>query len=214
MNNKMRKCDFSRLAPVYDLLGELAFAGALRRSQTCFTGELPACRRVLIIGGGTGGFLIELLKTKEVDVVDYVDISPGMIKKAREKLQKKCPQFVCKVNFICGSVEEVQGQKYDLICTHYFLDCFSPQELPAIMAGLYLSLNTGGQWLFADFTGDTFLKKNLVAFLYKFFKLTAALNAGELADFRGEFSKLGVQLCREGFFAGRLLRAALYKKNE
>ncbi|NQZ59583.1 MAG: class I SAM-dependent methyltransferase [Lentisphaeraceae bacterium] len=214
MPNRMNKCDFSRLAAIYDLLGDIAFVGALRRSQNCFLKILPHSKRVLIIGGGSGRFLVDLLKSHEFDFVDYVDISPGMIEQAKKNVGRQLPHLKSKVNFTCGSVESVRGQTYDLICTHYILDCFAGDELKEVMNLLHDSLGNGGHWLFADFMGDNYIKECLIAFLYQFFKFTVSLKPHKLGDFVVEFRKLNLEICEEKYFVNRLIRAALYKKNE
>lgn len=44
---------FDRLAPVYDLMADLAFAGRIHASQVALLPGLPPIGRALVIGGGT-----------------------------------------------------------------------------------------------------------------------------------------------------------------
>ncbi len=204
------KPDFSKLSLIYDVLGSIAFLGALRRSQNYFLGELPQVENVLIIGGGTGTFLIDLLKTEKVTSVDYVDISPGMILRAKAKVEKA--GFAESVNFVCGSENDLPNQKYDLICTNYFLDCFNEESLSELMPMLKDKLSAGGHWLFTDFFLDrnsSFLRKSLVKFLYFFFRVTCGLKVKELPSFGEHFEEMTPQ--NEKFFFFGLLRAVLYR---
>ena len=41
---------------------------------------------------------------------------------------------------------------YDVVVTHFFLDCFDEKELEEIVRKIAATLSTGGIWLLADFT--------------------------------------------------------------
>ena len=204
--------DFSILASFYDFLGLLMFQGALHKSQIYFLNKLSSPSKVLVLGGGTGKFLIDLLKSNEVQDVTYVDISPGMIKKARGKVKNL--GFEGKVNFICGGLESIPNEKFDLICTHYILDCFNKDEVFTVIDKLKASLKPSGMWHFTDFYQDessSLFKRVLLKFLYSFFRLSCGLKVDGLADFKSLFKDRGLKLVEEKYFRGTLLRTALYR---
>ena len=204
------KPDFSKLSLIYDTLGSIAFFGALRRSQSHFLRELSEVENVLVIGGGTGTFLIDLLKTGKVASVDYVDISPGMIACAKKKVGKA--GFKEAVHFVCGSENDLPDKKYDLICTNYFLDCFNEVELSPVLAKLKSRLGEDGQVLCTDFylnAESSFLKKSLVKFLYLFFRITCGLKVNKLPSFDDHFKEMKLEKEKSFFFG--LLRTALYR---
>ena len=206
--------DFSRLAPVYDLLGSVVFFGALRRSQNYFLEEMNSPEKVLILGGGTGTFLIDLLKNSGIKSVDYVDISPGMIKKAKKKFVNS--EIQCEVNFICGGINEIPKNNYDLICTNYFLDCFSDEALEGLIPQLEKSLAGKGHWLFTDFCQDESSGLNrrwLIRFLYGFFSVTCNLKIKQLPNFSTHFKSADLEKINEKFFLRGLLKSVLFRKN-
>jgi tRNA (cmo5U34)-methyltransferase len=203
------KPDFSKLTPIYDLLGSALFFGALRRSQTYFLNDLPKIKKALILGGGTGTFLIDFIRKVDVESIDYIDISPGMIAKAKKKADSA--GLSEKVNFICGSEKEIPETAYDFICTNYFLDCFNDDSLLELMPVLKGKLSKGGNWLFTDFYLDrkpSFFRRNFVRFLYFFFSVTCGLRVKELPDFDKHFEEKIKK--RERFFCGGILRSVLW----
>ena len=202
--------DFSKLSSIYDALGSVAFCGALRRSQNYFLGELPRVENVLILGGGTGTFLVDLLKTGKVSSVDYVDVSPGMISRAKKKVRKA--GFEECVNFVCGTEDDLPDKKYDLICTNYFLDCFNDVELSSVLIKIKERLIGEGLLLCTDFylnEKSSFQEKGLVKFLYLFFRTTCGLKVQQLPDFDDKLKIMKTE--NEKFFFFGLLRAALYR---
>lgn len=208
----MEETDFSRLAGIYDLLGLLTFCGALHRSQVYFLSSLHQCQRALIMGGGTGKFLIDLLKSGKVDKVTYVDISPGMIVKARRKVQSR--GLLSRVEFICGGIADIPAVKFDLVCTHYFLDCFSEADLTKVFAKLKTCLAVQGLWHFSDFYLDKYsswYERKLLRFLYGFFRVTCGLGVDSLADFSKFFDSYKLRIVQEKSFGGGLLRTAVYR---
>ena len=212
-NLAVMKPDFSTLAPFYDLLGTVVFFGALRRSQNYFLRDLGSPSKVLILGGGTGTYLIDLLKTNDIESVDYVDISPGMIEKAERKFVKSGSKT--KVSFHCGGADVIPQKKYDLIITNYFLDCFTNENLKDLIPALYELLTPDGKWLFTDFHKDEStgrIKRGLIRFLYGFFNQICNLGVKKLPDFNGHFEKADLKVQKQRFFSGKLLRTVLFTK--
>ena len=206
-----KSVDFSVLAPIYDLLGSVVFMGALHKSQVELIQHIPNSEKVLILGGGTGKFLVDLLKANSFKSVTYVDVSPGMISKAKKKLKRL--DTGTEVNFICGGLEDIPVEKYDLICTHYFLDCFEEGALSSVMLHLKSYMKADGKWHFSDFYLDetsSFLRKRFVSFLYWFFRISCGLKVRSLADFTKAFKEINFKLEREKYFKKGLLRTAIY----
>jgi len=204
--------DFSILSPIYDFLGSLMFQGSLHSSQTFFLDKLQEAKHVLILGGGTGRFLVDLLKRVKVEKVSYVDISPGMIKQAKRKVQRL--GIDDQVEFICGGLELIPDDKFDLICTHYFLDCFSDDELIGVYELLKEKLSENGVWHFTDFYLDqesSSFRKAQVRFLYFFFRMSCGLKVDKLANFKSLFEESGFKEREQKFFRRKLFRSALYE---
>jgi ubiquinone/menaquinone biosynthesis C-methylase UbiE len=219
MGNKRIAKGFSFLAPVYDLLARIFFGRAIIHSQTFFFNELPQADHALIFGGGTGKILIELLRCKKAKRYTFVDISPGMIDRARKKFSRyklEQPADPSTVHFITGSYNDLPGnENYDLIITPYILDCFRDEELPAVITALKKKISSLGTWLFADFNIPArglmhFLARIITRILYFLFNAVTGIGVKKLPVFEKEFQKQGFKKVKEKFFRGGLLSAKVY----
>lgn len=208
--NSKKQTDFSPIAPVYDLIGSLFFGGKLHSSQLENLSKLPKrFKHILIVGGGTGKFLKDLIAVKEFEQLTYVDISPKMIDLAKSKVSEKE-----NIHFINGDEATIPNQSYDLIITHYFLDCFDQEKFEELAHRLLNKLTVGGYWSMVDFyinPKSSHFKKYFVCFLYKFFKLSCHLNTKELPDFETWFLK-NLLLKEDALSCLKLLRSTVYQK--
>ena len=74
---------------------------------------------------------------------------------------------------------------FDLVVTHFFLDCFPPDQLADLVRRLADAATAGATWLLADFrlpTGGWQRQRArlIVALLYQFFRLTTHVAASRL----------------------------------
>jgi len=77
----------------------------------------PASKNVLMVGGGLNGSLLELLKYKNVQNIDYVELDPQLINLAKKYLPKKLFDNN-KINFHFGDGRyfiKTSEQKYDMV---------------------------------------------------------------------------------------------------
>ena len=204
---------------MYDLAAAAFFGPALMRSQTCFVPELSRKKSALILGGGTGRLLLELLRYDVAESYHYLDLSEKMIRRSRKRVLKKLPHLAHRVTFECGSYENSRTyDPFDLIVTPYVLDCFAEDEAKSVMLLLYEKMKPGGEWLFADFnvSGQSAFKKfvshRIVGSLCFFFRLVCGLGVKKLPDFSRLFSEMDLEPVREKQFLGGLLLSRLYRK--
>src|SRR4051812_19943989 len=111
---------FDRLAPVYDKLAGLVFGKAIVDAQLIFLDEVRAGDRVLILGGGTGWVLKELLRRQPACEVWYVDSSQRMI----ELATRNCGN-PSNVHFVLGTELSIPTMLFDVVIMNFFLDLFS-----------------------------------------------------------------------------------------
>lgn len=202
---------FNRLSPAYDLLARIFFGRKLEHSQTSFLTELKKCRTALILGGGTGLLLSEMLRMNIAAHYVYVDISDKMIAKA----QKRTAGRNNMVEFTCGSYPDIPNKQFDLVVTPYVLDCFSEKELGAVMKALSSRTAPGAEWLFVDFHvpekgGMNLFARFTVRSLYVFFNAVCRLGVKKLPDFDRHFQQQGFAVKKEKQFLKGMLLARIY----
>jgi len=179
---------FDTLAPIYRLL-ESIFAGTkMQRCRVQFLDSIPEPKNILMAGEGPGRFLIPCRIRFPKAHITLVDGSAGMIAQASQSLTKaglesRDTQFVHADIFDWAP----PVGHFDLIATHFFLDCFHEDQLDALVPKLAQAATPNAHWLIADFhiaaSGLKRLRSRaIVSMLYAFFRFTTRLSASTLAD--------------------------------
>lgn len=189
--------NFDRLAPFYQAMERITAGGRLQRCRVAFLDEIPPPRRVLILGEGRGGFLAELRKRHPAAEVVVVDASARMLESAKARAGKSGVEFVHAD--ILGWSPERAG--FDLIVTHFFLDCFTAGELARLIPRIAEWAAPEADWLLADFEiapkGFARLRSQwIVALLYRFFRITCGLRADALVPPDGLLAAAGFRRSR------------------
>jgi tRNA (cmo5U34)-methyltransferase len=218
-DHRARRNDFDLVAPIYDGLAALVFGGAIRRAQTRLLPALREAERALIIGGGTGWFLLELLDRTDVEHVLYVEKSENMLNKSRDLLIARAPQWLNRVEFRLGTEESVTAQDggFDLLVTNFFLDLFQDTNCSNMIEQLASKLSSSGRWLFVDFhTPEGGWQRTasdaLYTVMYGFFSLTSQIESRRPPEYQATFDRLGIQTELEETFYATMIRAKLMRK--
>lgn len=180
---------FDRLAPHYRWLETIAFQNALQNARSCWVDDIPRPERVLIAGEGNGRFLSELLRVHPGINVDCVDASERMLELARARVRRLRPESLGSIRFLHSDIVDWSPSgSYDLIVTHFFLDCFAREQLGAVVAKLAQAAQPDAVWLLADFTvpqENGWMRchaRTWLSAMYLFFRCAANLKANELID--------------------------------
>ena len=130
----------------------LLAGGKLQRCRTAFVNAVPTPRRVLLAGEGNGRCLVELLHAHPAAQFTCVDASARMLENARARLRAN-GLADSAVEFIRADIREwtVPRAQFDLLVTHFFLDCFRAEQLAEIVPRLAGAAQPGARWLLADF---------------------------------------------------------------
>jgi tRNA (cmo5U34)-methyltransferase len=193
--NKLRKVknNFDRVAWCYDFLSLLVFGNRIKQSQIILFNHLKDNDKVLILGGGTGWMINEILKVKKIGRIDYIELSEEMLNKARV-IVPVSKEIV--INYIHGDEESItEFQSYDAVIACYFFDLFEYKRLEKVVAKVASSIKPKGQLLVADFnlsTSSPLLHKLLVKIMYLFFSITCRIEAKNLINPRRVFKKYGL----------------------
>jgi len=175
---------FSPIAGFYDVLAEIVFGRKLQEAQAANLRYISDYSRILIIGGGSGWILQQVLKHTQHSSIVYLEASDSMLRKS-EEINKLILNN--KIEYRLGTEENIGVQeKYDLIIANFFLDLFSPVYLIPILEKLYKALAPSAKLLITDFvlpdTSNSPKWRTQVLFksMYLFFRLTCNISAAAL----------------------------------
>ena len=212
----MHRNDFDAVAPIYDGLASLVFGGAIRRSQIALLPELPAIDNALIIGGGTGWFLLELLRRTSVKRVLYIEKSESMLHKSQRMLERRHPEWASRVEFRHGTEESIgpNDAPFDLICTNFFLACFGDQNCTQMITRLYPHLAPQGRWLFVDFElppngWNRIAAQALFKVMFTFFNVVSDLESKGPPNYALGFDQLQLRSALDRTFYAGMIRVKL-----
>ena len=211
---------FDAIAPWYRALEWIAFGGQLQRCRVACLGEIAGPRRALIVGEGNGRFLCELLRVHPAVEVDCLDASERMLQLARERVEQTWPDHAAHVRFLYDDITSwiPPEDHYDLIITHFVLDCFREGELALIIKKLAIAATADANWLLADFCipsrGFARLRARIwLAIMYGFFRVTARIEANELIDPTPFIWAQGFTLATQHQFKGAMLKSESWRRN-
>jgi SAM-dependent methyltransferase len=206
--------NFERLAPHYDWLEAVTAGGRLQRARTHWLDQLAGRRRILSVGEGHGRFAAACLARFPEAELTCVEASPAMLALARRR-NRGLPG---RVHWECAEVLAWQPvQRYDAIVTCFFLDCFPPDTLAAVIGHLATAATADAVWLLSDFDvplrGPARWRAQAVhALMYAFFRAVAALPARSLAPPDAELQRQGFELTGRRHFEWGLLRAEVWRR--
>jgi ubiquinone/menaquinone biosynthesis C-methylase UbiE len=209
---------FDHIARHYDWM-ELLLAGTkLERCRNALWHDIPPFKNALLAGEGHGKFLAALLRRDPGATVTYVDASEEMLEVARKRLRRDALP-IDGVEFVHAELPEWDPPPacFDLVATHFFLDCFPREQLCAVINTLQKAARPGACWLVSDFqipkTGLKRLRAQVIhRLMYGFFRVATKLPASALVSPRPFLRQCGfVCVCRAEFDWG-LLSAELWKR--
>ena len=220
-NNNRAKAQrgYNRIAVFYDLAARIFFFNKINKSQVALLPFLPDFKSCLILGGGSGYFLQQILSQHKTARFVYVDLSDQMIQMAKNRIKRRFPEELHRIEFRCASVEDVKNESFDLIVCNYFLDLFPDVEVDLLLKRFYLeTLNTKGYLYFTDFAipeSHWVVKKMtevLLKMLYYIFRITTSIRSTQLPDFSLLFKKNNFDVLHADSFSGGIMISAIYKK--
>lgn len=208
------------IAPYYEILERLTFGRLLERSRFAFLAEAAAAERAILCGDGDGRFLAALLRNNARVLVDFVDLSAGMIALAQRRVASMGQTYLQRVKFFASDVRDFEPTRtsYDLIATHFFLDCFSEAEIAGIVARLAAWSAPKAQWIVSDFReAQTALgriwTRALIRGLYAAFRWTTNLRVTRLPNYAAALARRDLCLRKHELRFGGLLCSSLWEQS-
>jgi SAM-dependent methyltransferase len=205
--------DFDRLARVYRWMEWASFGPILQKCRCSFLPAVDSARRALVIGDGDGRFTAELLRANQHIQIDAVDASPAML---AALLHHAGPQ-ANRIQAFCADARHWMppNPPYDLIVTHFFLDCLTREEIESLVTTIRAAVLPSAQWMISEFAiphgvYGRFVARPLVAFLYWAFGKFTGLKVRSLSDHGVELRKSGFTLQQQHSRLGGLLVSQLW----
>jgi ubiquinone/menaquinone biosynthesis C-methylase UbiE len=197
-------CD--RIARAYRWLEYAAFGRELERRRFRFLAEVAGAQRALLLGDGDGRFLSKLVEQNRTMTADTVDASARMLELARARAGSD------RATYIHGDALSVAlaPAEYDLIVTHFFLDCLDACQMEALISRAAAAAKPGALWLVSEFREPRWARLYLRG-LYLFFRLTTGLKTQRLVDHRPVLARHGFRVVKEETSRAGLLASELWK---
>jgi len=137
-SNKVKLNGFDRIASLYDFLAKLVFGKTITESQKYFWIRFPDYSKVLILGGGSGWLLAELLKLSQT-----VESGTSMHQRKMIALFKKENQQDMLFTYSWNWTRYSFINKIRAVISNFYLDLFTDRQLENSIAKIQLSMNLG-----------------------------------------------------------------------
>lgn len=215
-DSRERPANFDLLAPHYRWMEWVLAGPKLQRCRAAFLHSLPAPRRALIVGPGHGRFVVELLRRHPQAQCTCVDSSRRMLDATRQRLAAEGLD-IGQVNFVHADILRwpAPNAAYDLVVTHFVLDCFRPEQLAQVLPVLAKAATPDARWLLSDFQEPSgglakWRARAILEMMYLFFRWAASLPAYELTAPDPLLAQCGFKLRERRTFEWGLLHSDLW----
>jgi SAM-dependent methyltransferase len=204
--------NFDPVARLYRWMEYLTFGSALQRCRIHFLLSLADRRAALVLGDGDGRFLARLLATNPTLHADAVDSSAAMLRRLSRRTSSMSGRLR---THHADALDFPPTQTYDLIVTHFFLDCLTQSQLEALAQRLARHTAPKALWLVSDFRIPTgplrWPARVLVSTLYFAFRLLTGLRTTALPDHAAALTAAGFIRIAEHHSLAGLLTSELWE---
>ena len=208
----MLKRGFDLLAPHYRWMERILAGSQLQKCRTKYLPAIADAKRILLLGEGPGRFLHEVICSCPAADITCLDSSARMLAQARDATNRR-------ITFVHADVLEYEfpSERFDAVATHFFLDCFLPDQLQTLVLRSAQSLVPGGTWLLSDFrlppAGPSRWRAAIILkTMYLFFRAATQLPARELTDPTPVLEQNGLTLVQRDIANCGLLHSDFWRK--
>lgn len=206
--------NFDRVARPYRWLEYLSFGPWLTRCRTAQLTHLTGARHALLLGDGDGRFLARLLAANPTLTADVVDSSHAMLTLLDRRLRRS--EFRQRVRLHqADALQWNPTGSYDLIVSHFFLDCFFPHQLEQLFDAVLPHALPGAHWVISEFAIPrnpfaAWFARGIIRWLYRAFGWTTGLSVRALPDYAASLQRRGLRLSQDQSYLAGLLRSQLW----
>jgi hypothetical protein len=178
---------FDRLARLYRWMEYLSFGSYLQQCRKLRIAEMVPGRRALVYGDGDGRFLAQLVRRIPDLQVAAVDASRAMLHQAARRLPSGAQVRLVHADALECDPATFREAPFDLIVTHFFLDCFDEAEVAPLVSRVNGATENEALWVVSDFAvpgrrGPRLTGTLIVRSLYLAFGLLTGLKVRRLPD--------------------------------
>jgi len=178
------------------------------QAQLHFIPSIADGSSLLILGGGTGWWLEELLKHKPGVHVVFVDIADQMIQLASNRMKGSA-----RVKFIEGTVTDIPADlKVDYVVTHFYLDLIPESQLSQSIIEIVRHLKPGGRWMVTDFMPPAKWNHRIISWImHRFFRIWTRHPNSRLINWEQSLMNNGLNLVSEAYYFDGFIKTGLYR---
>jgi len=208
---------FDRLAPHYRWMEAVLAGPRLQRVRTTWIGALTDRRRLLVAGVGHGPALAAVLRAHPQLHITCLDASAGMLRAAQRNAVRAGADR-SRLQFIHASLPGWRPtRQFDAVATHFFLDCFPPEQLRLVVDELAALATPDARWIVSDFTVPArgvrrWRARAVHALMYRFFRVAARLPARRWTNPDPFLEAAGFRLAGRRTSEWGLLQADLWQR--
>lgn len=212
--------NFNRLARLYRWMEFATFGPFLAQTRNAFLPETATAANALIFGDGDGRFVARLLRANPGLRIDAVDASLAML----QSLLRRTGPNASRIRTHHADARAFTPPnpppeaRYDLIVTHFFLDCLTTDEVRALATKLRRVTSPSALWLVSEFAipptwFGRLVARPLVSALYAAFALLTGLAVRNLPDYQLALRAAGFTIRKRRTWLGGLLISELWSAN-
>ena len=141
---------FDKLALAYRWMEYLTFGPFLWRARRTFLPHLLDARSALLLGDGDGRFTAALLRHNPHVRALAVDASVAMLHRLHRRVRRQGDANRL-TTLHADALAHLPGGRFDLVCTHFFLDCLTDSQCAALAPRVAARLETSAVWVVSEF---------------------------------------------------------------
>ena len=155
---------YDALSPMYNLWGRLTESRA--RDRAIDLADIKDGQDVLEVAVGTGMAFHEIVKKNPTGRNVGIDLSEGMLTKARKRLQKL---RVANYELKTGSALRLEEQdaSFDLLMNNYMFDLMAFEEMDTVLQEFKRVLRTGGKLVLVNMTVGEKFGTDIYTWIYR-----------------------------------------------
>lgn len=204
-------CDF--IARWYRYAEYLTLGKALENRRREYLNRMVTAKYALLLGDGDGRFTAEFLEANRTARVDSLDLSKNMLKLAARR--------IAALPFPAPAVRLLQADaltfpfeaRYDLVVTHFFLDCFSDFQIQPLVARIARAMTPDARWIVSEFRTPNLAAAIIVKVLYLAFRVLTGSRVQRLPDYPGALAAHGFERLASKTALGGLISSEFWQRS-